>query len=84
MVKSVEAQASGGTPVLKEIRLFLGLTQAQFAALLGTTEKTVSRRERGGGIGLDWEEVCVLEKTLSSKGKRLSDFPSVPEQTQSA
>lgn len=62
--------------MLKEIRLFLGLTQAQFAALLGTTEKTVSRREKGGGLGLDWDEVCVLEKAVVAKGKRLSDFPS--------
>ena len=84
MVNPVEKQeACGGSP-LKEIRLFLGMTQAQFAALIGSSETTVRRREKGSGVGLDWPEIVALERALLAHGKHLSDFPSRTPETQNA
>lgn len=79
-------QVDGGL-TLKAIRVYLGLTQEEFARLIGTTATTVSRRERqvGGEPMLTLGEVLRLQKALSATGKELGDFVvPAPTQTQNA
>jgi DNA-binding XRE family transcriptional regulator len=69
--------------VLKDIRQFLGLSQDGFAALLGSTKSTVSRRENGSNPMLTLSEVVKLEEALSQRGKEIKDFLQSPD-TQNA
>ena len=62
--------------VLKNIRDFLGMSQDEFAKMLGSTATTVSRRERS-----DWAvakltllEVVRLQNALALQGKQIQDF----------
>lgn len=60
---------------LKQIRLLLGLTQAQFARLLGVEVTTVSRwetRQREASFSL--AQTALLDKALAEHGRRISEF----------
>ncbi|NJR70510.1 MAG: helix-turn-helix transcriptional regulator [Synechococcales cyanobacterium CRU_2_2] len=69
--------------VLKDIRQFLGLSQDGFAALLGSTKSTVSRRENGSNPMLTLSEIVKLEEALAQRGKEIKDFLQSPD-TQNA
>jgi transcriptional regulator with XRE-family HTH domain len=75
---AVNPTSARGSP-LKAVREALGLTQAQFGALLGggsdpVAVTTVSRREVSSTARLDWEEIVRLDDALASKGLRFRDF----------
>jgi transcriptional regulator with XRE-family HTH domain len=54
--------------LIREARVAAGLTQAQLAARLHTTQSVVSRWERGG----DEPRLSTLERILRACGRRLS------------
>lgn len=63
-----------GGRTLKSIRVFLGLSQDEFAHLLGSTKTTVSRRENGTEAKLSLSEIVRLQEALAAKGKEIRDF----------
>lgn len=63
-----------GGRTLKSIRVFLGLSQDEFAHLLGSTKTTVSRRENGSEAKLSLSEIVKLQEALAAKGKEIRDF----------
>jgi transcriptional regulator with XRE-family HTH domain len=82
MPKQVNSQEG---KALKEIRQFLGLSQDGFAALLGSTKSTVSRRENGSNPMLTLPEIVRLEEALAERGRKIKEFLASPDQeTESA
>lgn len=64
-------------PVLKQIRLSLGLSQSKLAQLLGVYPSTVNRWERGLMMeALTLKQVQILEELLSKVGLTFRDFPA--------
>jgi DNA-binding transcriptional regulator YiaG len=70
--------------VFRSIRLYLGLTQEEFADLLGVTSKSISRWERGESVPeLTVSQYCTLAYELKKEGidffnfncYRLSGYP---------
>lgn len=72
-----------GGRTLKSIRVFLGLSQDEFAHLLGSTKTTVSRRENGSEAKLSLSEIVRLQDALAAQGKQIRDFLE-PTETQNA
>lgn len=63
-----------GGRTLKAIRIFLDMSQDEFAHLLGSTKTTISRRENGTEAKLSLSEVVKLQDALASRGKEIRDF----------
>jgi transcriptional regulator with XRE-family HTH domain len=60
---------------LKLIREALGLSQPEFADLVGVRAMTVSRWETGTRhVGWDVEQTAEVDAALAAIGKRISDF----------
>lgn len=65
-----------GEPPVKRIREILGLTQLQFAQLLGVYPHTISRWENGKGSALlSLGQVKALLEALEPYGITLKDLP---------
>jgi len=59
------------------IRKALGLTQSEFATLIGCSDTVVSRRERGlHEPSLKPGEIVAADKAMKAKGLRWCDFES--------
>ena len=65
-----------GVSPLKTIRTLLGMTQSQFAHVIGCEKETVSRWERGVyPATFTISQMKALDKTLKSAGFDLQDLP---------
>lgn len=84
MPKPVELQ--GEVYPLKLIRVALGLSQSEFAGLLGVQSFTVSRWETGrSSAEFDIHQLAALDAALAARDLRIKDFvPSSDQNTQSA
>jgi transcriptional regulator with XRE-family HTH domain len=81
------SELQGEVNPLKLIRVALGLSQSEFAGLLGVQSFTVSRWETGRSVAeFDINQLAALDAALASKDLRIKDFvsPSKNQQTQSA
>ena len=68
---------------LKLIRQALGLSQPDFADLVGVRAMTVSRWETGTReVGLNVNQAAKVDLALASIGKRISDFVVQDDQTE--
>ena len=59
---------------IRAARLKLGLSQAEFAERIGTSEKTLSSWERGAYL----VDVIMLNTIASVSGLTLNDFTDIP------
>lgn len=59
---------------IRAARLKLGLSQAEFAECIGTSEKTLSSWERGAYL----VDVIMLNTIASVSGLTLNDFTDIP------
>lgn len=71
-----KSKSQGGS-LLLAIRKALGLTQSEFATLIGCSDTVVSRRERGlHEPSLKPGEIVAADKAMRAKGLRWCDFES--------
>ena len=64
---------------VKSVRLDLGMSQGDFAELLGVRPVSVSRWETGRrSPEFNWEQLVTLDEALAPLGKRILDYKKQP------
>ncbi len=76
MSKQQQSGAEERESPLKRLREELGLSQEEFARIIGTSVRTVGRWEAGVSMAtFTVPQMKALVRLLTSSGKSLEDFP---------